>query len=342
MECRYCIPSLDSRCPVWNAGPNGTAESGAGMRHRYAKALVLALVIGSAAPAGVAHAAPVACGQVITQDTVLEADVGPCPGPGLVLGADNITLDLGGHTLFGAPSSTAPGILVEAPFTSPSATGVRIRNGSVTGFGIGVSILRSVDNVVERLLVAGNHCHGIQLLGIGGGPFPATRNVVRENVVRANGCAGVDLIQNASGNIVERNQITGNVGSGVRLQPTGPNNSPRRNIVRHNLIEGNGGDGITESSFFNTFLGNVIRGNSLDGVRVQAGLAAGGSRIEGNQLLGNGRHGVLVERFRSGNEVLGNIALANAVFDLADENPQCSGTTWAGNTFGTRNQPCIS
>jgi Right handed beta helix region len=41
----------------------------------------------------------VSCGDTITKDTKLDSDLIGCPGNGLVIGADDITLDLNGHTL---------------------------------------------------------------------------------------------------------------------------------------------------------------------------------------------------------------------------------------------------
>ena len=43
----------------------------------------------------------VRCGDVITQDTTLDSDLIDCPGDGIVIGASDITLDLGGHTVDG-------------------------------------------------------------------------------------------------------------------------------------------------------------------------------------------------------------------------------------------------
>jgi hypothetical protein len=98
-------------------------------QHR-ARHLVLAVVLalGSLAlAAGPAHAQPLRCGDTVTQDTTLTADLLDCPGDGLVIGAPGITVDLGGHTvaapetLTGDPggwgSTTAPGTT-----TSPSGT----------------------------------------------------------------------------------------------------------------------------------------------------------------------------------------------------------------------------
>ena len=51
-----------------------------------------------APPASASH---VNCGDVITQDTTLDSDLLNCPGDGLVIGADGVTVDLAGHTIDG-------------------------------------------------------------------------------------------------------------------------------------------------------------------------------------------------------------------------------------------------
>ena len=38
------------------------------------------------------------CGDTITADTTLDSDLVDCPNNGIVIGADDITLDLNGHT----------------------------------------------------------------------------------------------------------------------------------------------------------------------------------------------------------------------------------------------------
>jgi large repetitive protein len=70
------------------------------VRHKLiCRAIILAAAITCAAAftaAGQALATPVSCGEVITSDTRLESDL-TCPGKGIVIGADGITLDLNGH-----------------------------------------------------------------------------------------------------------------------------------------------------------------------------------------------------------------------------------------------------
>jgi hypothetical protein len=43
----------------------------------------------------------VSCGQTITEDTKLANDLIDCPNKGIVIGADEVTLDLNGHTIDG-------------------------------------------------------------------------------------------------------------------------------------------------------------------------------------------------------------------------------------------------
>jgi hypothetical protein len=76
------------------------------------------------------------CGDVITEDTVLASDL-TCAGNGLTIGADGVTLDLGGHMITG--SGTGTGIVVAAG----SAT---LLGGTVQEFATGIlSSATSID-----------------------------------------------------------------------------------------------------------------------------------------------------------------------------------------------------
>jgi hypothetical protein len=62
-------------------------------------AVALVAVLGLSA--GQASANHVQCGDTITQDTRLDSDLMNCPGNGIVIGADNIKLDLKGYLIDG-------------------------------------------------------------------------------------------------------------------------------------------------------------------------------------------------------------------------------------------------
>jgi hypothetical protein len=54
--------------------------------------VALLLMVGT----GQALADHVECGEVVTRDTTLDSDLIDCPANGIVIGADDITLDLNG------------------------------------------------------------------------------------------------------------------------------------------------------------------------------------------------------------------------------------------------------
>ena len=70
---------------------------------RYLAAAAMTLVAGLAMTSP-AQAAVLACGQTITQNTILENDVGPCQNHGIIIGADNITFNLNGRRSSVAPA----------------------------------------------------------------------------------------------------------------------------------------------------------------------------------------------------------------------------------------------
>jgi len=93
------------------------------------KAMVLALVVAgfTVVGGGQALASHVGCGDTITTDTTLDSDLVNCPNNGIVIGANNITLDLNGHTIDGDGAPVDP-----APRASP-ATSVCSTSLAMTG-----------------------------------------------------------------------------------------------------------------------------------------------------------------------------------------------------------------
>ncbi|HEX6158730.1 MAG TPA: hypothetical protein VF111_01105, partial [Thermoanaerobaculia bacterium] len=105
------------------------------MRRIALATCLLAFPLASAAGGGVvAQTAPLSCGDTIMVDTTLDRDLTECRSNGIVIGADGITLDLGGHTISG------DGKLVrrcprrqicDAGIANDGHDGVTVRNGSV-------------------------------------------------------------------------------------------------------------------------------------------------------------------------------------------------------------------
>ncbi len=89
----------------------------------------------------------ITCGQTITEDTILTEDLA-CPPDAeyaIVIGASNITLDLGGYTISGYTPRTGVFAIGQE--------GITIRNGSIDGFNVGVYIDQTNRVTMENLTV---------------------------------------------------------------------------------------------------------------------------------------------------------------------------------------------
>ena len=333
----------------------------------------------SAISAGTAAAAPVGCGSVITQSTTLTRDIGPCNQGGLVIGADNVTLDLGGHTVMGkARSGDGVGVSIVGH------SGVTVTDGTVEAFDAGVQIMGGGGNTVTALTAKGNVgvVHFNSKFGVGDGIEIdlSSDNTVSGDTVLLNGpFSGISVVGDASnpslsssGNVITDNQVTGNSvphngineDDGIRVE--GPNATGT--MVQGNTVSGNGLDGIAVfadqlTGFPNddtTVSSNTVQGNGFhsqadrpgDGIVLfgaPGNPSVGGAdftTVDGNTVDGNASNGILVES--TSNTVTSNNATGNAVYpgvtayDLNDANPGCDANVWSGNLFATSNQTCIS
>ena len=292
--------------------------------------------------AGPAQAAHVSCGQTILVSTVLDSNIGPC-GAGLVIGADNITLDLNGFTITGGPVGDGPGILLEG------RTGVTVKNGTVTQFDAGVAIDGGSANTVTAMRLLDNRGSFSTDFGDGIAMFATTSNRITNNQVRNNGpYDGIGMIRSHF-NFVDSNQVADNIQSnqttGIRIENAGRNPS-NDNVVTNNLVANNGLDGIQvfAGGSRNQIRFNQVFGNVRDGITVFAG--GSNNIIEGNHVRGNREDGIHIRGAAgtfpapTGNQILRNVAFGNAIFDLRDDNPNCGGNVWRGNQAATFTPPC--
>ena len=320
---------------------------------------------------------PLTCGQTITQSTTLTANVGPCTNNGIIVGANNITLDLNGFRIFGTAgiSGDGAGVLLQ------NRTGVTVQNGEITDFDGGVVILGGSGNTVTQIRARNNlgRANGTTgpnaLYGDGILVQGSSSNRIISNHTDNNGpFSGIGVIRGDSDhpamapadapfNLIQGNTVTNNVAcrrastcdnDGIRIEP----NVTDTQIIGNQVI-GNGLDGI---SLFGGTTRNLVSRNNVsangylgavpgDGIRV----FGSGNTIEFNTAHRNRAAGISVAR-RTGqfgsfpatnpngrNNVLrGNQAFGNGVFDLWDSNrnPDCDGNVWTGNTAGTVSPPC--
>lgn len=324
---------------------------------RFRRGIVVATTVllpaaGLVALAGPAQAVvvptTVTCGQTITVNTVLAADVGPCSSDGIILGADNITLDLNSHTVTGvAPAGEGVGVHLS------DRTGDTVKNGTVTLFDAGVAIEGGSGNTVTGVRAVNNlgFANGNGDYGDGILVFSSTHNVISGNQVNNNGpFDGIGLLI-SSNNVVDSNQITNNNQSisntaGIRLENIGTTAS-NSNTVTNNMVTNSGTFGIElfAGASDNTVRSNQVIGNRLDGITVFAGGSR--NRIDSNNLRSNGANGIYVRGAAgsfpapANNVIVHNQSFANTQFDLRDGTPNCGTNTWSANVAATGTPPCV-
>jgi nitrous oxidase accessory protein NosD len=259
------------------------------------------------APAGAAESS-IACGEVVTTDLRLTHDL-DCPGTALVVGADDITVDLDGHAILGAGSGVSvAGIEIDAHDR------VSIRDGEIEGFAYGVhaydsdrlqlsrlevqdtisgiAVEESADVRIASNLLRDNRT-GLDLLGV-------TGLVVRNTTVERSDATGASI------RAVERAALVGNdfvdnTFDGLALE------SVRRAYVRDNLVARNGLTGIyTIGESTTRYVDNLVVGNDDDGIRDSGDR----SSWRANRAYGNGAVGLFAESYRvidlGGNDADGN------------------------------------
>jgi parallel beta-helix repeat protein len=266
-------------------------------------AAVLAVMVPAAQPAAGAGA-NVSCGQTLTQSTTLTNDLVDCPGNGLLVGADNIRIDLNGHTIDGT-NARKPGIAaIESKGLRAKIT---IVNGTVTDFYFNGVALSGRGNVIRKVTVRnvgagcrqGDICAGITLMNCRGCTIADS---VVSNAVRAFHVNGMN-VDNSPGAHIKRNSVRRNAGEGISMFQ-----SPASRIVG-NKVEDNKGNGIqVNNSSDSTWLtGNEARGNRSAGIAVGASRKA---RVLGNEISGNGDVGLLLfdleQSLARGNRARGN------------------------------------
>ncbi len=226
-------------------------------------------------------AAAVVCGQSITSDTTLTANL-TCPANGVFINASDVTLDLNGHTITGTK---------ETPFTagvtvSSGRLRARVTGGTIRGFNRAIGVSPGAD---------GAHIHDMRLedneLGIGlfeftlgsfprdarivsnvitnPGPFSGLQlagrgHVVQHNTITNGARNGIFLI--GSDMLVANNHITDSGANGIAIGPSPGNPGPfTNNRLLGNRVSGSGRIFTSSSISIRSADGTVVSGNTVSG-----------------------------------------------------------------------------
>jgi large repetitive protein len=293
----------------------GEGKQGPSPRIRRALRPVLAaatFLLAVAPGAQAAKAVHVSCGEIITTDTKLANDLTNCPRHGIVIGADNITLDLNGHTIDGDGVLFEPcpadepcdvgiansGIRDGRPFNGEGYDGVTIKNGSVREFAeVGIYVTHTSDIRVRAMTTSTSvyesdgvhlrdctHCRiensSASAYSVG---FVVERShdvEVDHNELYDNEFAGLGIL------LSEDVRIRGNA---VRDTADGEGiivfEGSHQVLIEHNSVSGNGGGVGIQGSDHIRVTRNSLHDNRFVGAYV---FGSDDNLIDQNSIVGNG------------------------------------------------------
>ena len=258
-----------------------------------------------------ALAGPLRCGDTITVDTTLDADLLDCPSNGIVIGADDITLDLNGHAIDGDNTLVDPcpeNEFCDVGVANDGHHGVNVKGGNISEFAFGVFLFGARGNDLSNLSTTENVFSGILLVeaarsrvrrstsfgnagpdsGVGMTLFRSHKNMIANNTAVDNAELGIHLIQ-SDHNLIAHNRVRDNPEDGIVLQ------GDRNQIVGNRVVR----NAITITLFTNNAhaVGNVVRLNSVrraprGGIAIDSAVER--TVVKRNHVFRAGAHGILV------------------------------------------------
>ena len=246
----------------------------------------------------------------------LETDLHCSNTNGLVVGADNTSIDLNGHRIVctgsgyqGSCQGGSPEIGVDTNNHDGVHVFSHVSGGTIDGFDRGVYVRDQSDSAtVKRLtltgpplstgpdfrpavfgvLVEGDHCQNGGDL-IGGNEVENQTTGIRLNLAS---CVSVNsnAVHDNSGGDPD---LTLNVGIRIR--------NSSRNVINGNVVTGNGSGVLAPPP--------PDSGISLDNA------ATTGNQVVGNQVNGNNGQGIAISEGASGNSIVNNVMRFNTAFD---------------------------
>ena len=224
------------------------------------------------------------CGDTITADTRLDGDLVDCPNNGIVIGADDITLDLNGHRIDGDGTPAAGCNPRKEPcdigVANDGHDGVTVKRGSLRDFGIGVFVVGARDNRVLDVSSKQNEFFGFAFGNV-------ARSLVRDSSGSDNIAPegdGMGVFGSHDLRIVD-NTFRNNPGPGIHVEDSDDN------LIKGNRFSHNSPAILMEADR------NRVRRNRFD--RNDGGVIVSGRRnvVERNRLSRDG-HGIAIEKGR--------------------------------------------
>ena len=288
------------------------------------------VVAGGAFAAPVSAASTIGCGSVVTTSVTLTQDLncGSTSRNLLSIGANGITLDLGGHTISGN----------EGGISNAGFDNVTIRNGTVNS---------------DFPVMLTNGSNGNHLSNLNGdtadGEFIWVQNSQGTLIddlpnpeeiggwaVELDNCTGATVRNGTEDGVLLRNTSNSTISGNTFTDGNGVDVSGSKNTITNNVINREQGDGISVSG-----TGNIVSGNDVDtsyrGIEIAA--PASNTLVSGNTVINTQDFGIGVDSGTTGTLLQNNTARTDGAVDGADgihsdsKSITISGNTATGNAL---------
>jgi parallel beta-helix repeat protein len=219
------------------------------------------------------------CGQVITKDVILLKDI-ECPGVGMIVGADGLTINLNNHRLSlanntgisripeieeigilvpGKKNITGPGVITgfdKAIEFAGSGRGY-VLDLKLTGNNMGLSLKASEEITIYRSFIEGNT--------IGIAPQSSKEGLIVSNQISQNTNEGI-VFMDSNYFIIGANSVIGNGDIGIFLDVSSFNNTVSSNNILNHAVDVSNADGIPIHISMNEYSENSCGEALPDGI----------------------------------------------------------------------------
>jgi hypothetical protein len=235
----------------------------------------------------------ITCGSTVSTSLTLQSDIGPCPGPALIVegASTDVTIDLNGHKITGQGTGIGIFVSLQANVGGRTAAVTVKGPGQIIDLGTGIEV-RSDSEVLVYDLALRNNGIGVMLRT---GGLSVTR--VHSNIIDAGRTGSVGVIADGRA-YVYQNTISGHSESAVIL-------GEGDNVVAENMITQNrvGIESARLSYVCFAIRGNRILDNVADGMNLlpkigstitPSSIISGPCfQIEDNLIRSNGGSGIV-------------------------------------------------
>jgi parallel beta-helix repeat protein len=227
----------------------------------------------------------VTCGEVITASITVANNL-TCPGNALIVGADGVTLDLGGHTVRGGGS----GVGVQIADDNPQISGVTVTNGAISHFGSAIQLSNADGATLSGLLLADNSGTAAPVIDTGRFPISTGLAISDTRITHTSGNVIFAQINVGPVTIADSRIAGGSVFFSQSVGPTFTGDSFANTDVTFNI---EGGTTVTGSTFVDSpvvdngfgFGNDVFHANTFSGVTTGTALTL--ADVANQQVTGN-------------------------------------------------------